>query len=104
MRRRAGAHPRVDSGGHARTNRLEPPCTDPYARWCGRGRWVTAAPMPIKTHTVTRFFGSTPHTTHLKFLRSGTMKFLSSFQQSISLIRFGIKDKRFKRGAESTSG
>src|SRR2546428_9993152 len=27
--------------------RLEPPCTDPYARWCGRGRWVTAAPIPI---------------------------------------------------------
>jgi Uncharacterised methyltransferase family (DUF6094) len=30
-------------------NRLEPPCTDPYARWCGRGRRVTAAPMPIKS-------------------------------------------------------
>src|SRR5688500_4475507 len=30
-----------------RHNELEPPCTDPYARWCGRGRWVTAAPMPI---------------------------------------------------------
>jgi hypothetical protein len=27
---------------------LEPPCTDPFARWCGRGRQVTAAPMPIK--------------------------------------------------------
>ena len=27
----------------------EPPCTDPYARWCGRGRWVTAAPIPIKS-------------------------------------------------------
>src|SRR6266851_8556598 len=26
---------------------LEPPCTDPYARWCGRGRQATAAPMPI---------------------------------------------------------
>jgi hypothetical protein len=31
----------------SRRNRLEPPCTDPYARWCGRGRWVTAAPVPI---------------------------------------------------------
>jgi len=29
-------------------NRLEPPCTDPYARRCGRGRRVTAAPMPMK--------------------------------------------------------
>src|SRR5262245_8504641 len=29
-----------------RRNLLEPPCTDPYARWCGRGRRVTAAPMP----------------------------------------------------------
>src|ERR1039458_3529461 len=27
--------------------RLDPPCTDPYARWCGRGRRVNAAPMPI---------------------------------------------------------
>src|ERR1035437_164186 len=26
---------------------LEPPYTDPYVRWCGRGRRVTAAPMPI---------------------------------------------------------
>src|SRR4029434_7356063 len=26
---------------------LEPPCTDPYARWCGRGRPATDAPMPI---------------------------------------------------------
>jgi hypothetical protein len=33
-------------------NHLEPPCTDPYARWCGRGRRVTAAPMPIKRHSV----------------------------------------------------
>jgi hypothetical protein len=23
------------------------PYTDPYVRWCGRGRRVTAAPMPI---------------------------------------------------------
>jgi Group II intron, maturase-specific domain len=23
------------------------PCTDPYARWCGRGQRATAAPMPI---------------------------------------------------------
>src|ERR1039458_10095774 len=30
-----------------RRNHLEPPCTDPYARWCGRGRRATAAPMPI---------------------------------------------------------
>jgi Reverse transcriptase (RNA-dependent DNA polymerase) len=26
---------------------IEPPCTDPYARWCGRGKRVTASPMPI---------------------------------------------------------
>lgn len=30
-----------------RRNQLEPPCADPYARWCGRGRRATAAPMPI---------------------------------------------------------
>jgi len=28
-------------------NRLESPCTDRYARWCGRRRRATAAPMPI---------------------------------------------------------
>src|SRR5260370_697929 len=32
--------------------RLDPPCTDPYARWCGGGRRVTAAPMPIKSASV----------------------------------------------------
>jgi hypothetical protein len=31
---------------------LEPPCTDPYARWCGRGRRATAAPMPINRNYV----------------------------------------------------
>src|SRR5438093_6722027 len=36
-----------ESENPART-RLEPPCTDPYARWCGRGRRATAAPMPIQ--------------------------------------------------------
>jgi Group II intron, maturase-specific domain len=30
-----------------RRNQPELPCTDPYAQWCGRGRRVTAAPMPI---------------------------------------------------------
>jgi nucleotide-binding universal stress UspA family protein len=28
---------------------LEPPCTDPYARRCGRDQRATAAPMPIKS-------------------------------------------------------
>ncbi len=30
-----------------RPNHLEPPYTDQYVRWCGRGRRVAAAPMPI---------------------------------------------------------
>src|ERR1039458_8341034 len=39
---------RLPSLFHAwQRNRPDPPCTDPYARWCGRGRRVTAAPMPI---------------------------------------------------------
>jgi len=29
---------------HLKSGPDKPPCTDPYARWCGRGRWVTAAP------------------------------------------------------------
>src|SRR5215831_3621128 len=35
----------IDRGGLAQL--LEPPCTDPYARWCSRGQRATAAPMPI---------------------------------------------------------
>jgi RNA-directed DNA polymerase len=36
---------------------IEPPCTDPYARWCGRGKRVTASPMPINSCSYTcRFF------------------------------------------------
>jgi hypothetical protein len=26
---------------------LEPPCTDPYARWCGRGGAARLPPIPI---------------------------------------------------------
>jgi hypothetical protein len=26
----------------------EPPCTDPYARWCGRGGAVRRLPIPIR--------------------------------------------------------
>ena len=29
------------------TQPTEPPCTDPYARWCGRGRAARPAPIPI---------------------------------------------------------
>src|SRR5262249_36504376 len=28
-------------------NRIEPPCTDPYARWCGRGGAARLPPIPI---------------------------------------------------------
>jgi len=29
-------------------NPIEPPCTDPYARWCGRGGAARCPPIPIK--------------------------------------------------------
>ena len=35
---------------------------DPYARWCGRGRWVTTAPMPIKSAIVCLSFSQIPMT------------------------------------------
>jgi hypothetical protein len=38
--------------GNADVTILEPPYTDPYVRWCGRGRQVTAAPMPISRATL----------------------------------------------------
>jgi hypothetical protein len=28
-------------------NLVEPPCADPYARWCGRGGAVKRPPIPI---------------------------------------------------------
>ena len=28
-------------------NSVEPPCTDPYARWCGRGGAARLPPIPI---------------------------------------------------------
>jgi hypothetical protein len=40
---------------------IEPPCTDPYARWCGRGRRVAAAPMPIKSRCGKRSGGQDSH-------------------------------------------
>ena len=42
---RSGLRP-VPCAGLSRA-RAEPPCTDPYARWCGRGKRATASPMPI---------------------------------------------------------
>ena len=32
---------------------LEPPCTDPYARWCGRGGVARLPPIPINGPTQT---------------------------------------------------
>ena len=48
QRKETESLPALDEHESPAVNCLEPPCTDPYARWCGRGRWVTAAPMPIK--------------------------------------------------------
>ena len=31
----------------AKLNPIEPPCTDPYARWCGRGGAARRPPIPI---------------------------------------------------------
>src|SRR5262249_22589917 len=30
---------------------LEPPCTDPYARWCGRGRRSRGPLQQLRTHS-----------------------------------------------------
>src|SRR5215471_5327497 len=46
----------------ARASIAEPPCTDPYARWCGRGRRVTAAPIPMCAEHVQQFGGESPLT------------------------------------------
>src|SRR5205807_1707243 len=35
------------AGRGALAQPLEPPCTDPYARWCGRGGAARLPPIPI---------------------------------------------------------
>src|SRR5262249_37573880 len=49
-----------------RRNHLEPPYTDPYVRRCGRGRRVTAAPMPIWSPSVYHFPDRSWITRHLE--------------------------------------
>ena len=40
---------------------LEPPCTDPYARWCGRGGAARLPPIPINLENeIASFRGSRP--------------------------------------------
>ena len=41
------ARPQWRSMRQSEQNFVEPPCTDPYARWCGRGRSARTAPIPI---------------------------------------------------------
>ena len=42
------ARPQWRSMRQSEQNFVEPPCTDPYARWCGRGRSARTAPIPIR--------------------------------------------------------
>jgi hypothetical protein len=37
----------AESSCLCRLNSIEPPCTDPYARWCGRGGAERLLPIPI---------------------------------------------------------
>ena len=39
---------------------VEPPCTDPYARWCGRGGAVRLPPIPIDGPPILRASPSQP--------------------------------------------
>jgi len=48
-------------GTRCALNLDEPPCTDPYARWCGRGRAARPAPIPIRG--VARVFERHPRKT-----------------------------------------
>ncbi len=41
-------------------NRIEPPCTDPYARWCGRGRAARPSPIPMCAEHVRQLGGESP--------------------------------------------
>ena len=42
-------------------NSIEPPCTDPYARWCGRGGAARLPPIPISAPN--RALAAEPSTT-----------------------------------------
>ena len=37
----------TENPAFSRLNSIEPPCTDPYARWCGRGGAERLPPIPI---------------------------------------------------------
>jgi hypothetical protein len=58
---------------------LEPPCTDPYARWCGRGGAARLPPIPINQPSAsfltcsiqTSFSGKRAVVDSLKFLIVG---------------------------------
>jgi len=57
---------------------IEPPCTDPYARWCGRGRRATADPMPINDPSSIRNFR--------RMIRSCVTLRVSHDQSTVSLL------------------
>ena len=40
----------TENPAFSRLNSIEPPCTDPYARWCGRGGAERLPPIPIVGH------------------------------------------------------
>jgi hypothetical protein len=52
---------------------LEPPCTDPYTRWCGKGQRATAAPMPIKSASRNRFINCRRRLPQLHSFPSGSV-------------------------------
>ena len=47
---REGTEPRMAESEPKTTD--EPPCTDPYARSCGRGRAARPSPIPIRRYAV----------------------------------------------------
>ena len=42
-----GTEARTPNPNAQRPDSVEPPCTDPYARWCGRGGAARLPPIPI---------------------------------------------------------
>ena len=60
----------TENPAFSRLNSIEPPCTDPYARWCGRGGAVRLPPIPIAATLCCGTFETSPPAKEMSVRRS----------------------------------
>src|SRR5262249_30169785 len=60
LAKRETQSPATDESHRRPLNSIEPPCTDPYARWCGRGGAARLPPIPLCAEHVRQLGGASP--------------------------------------------